>query len=217
MQSDAVALELMHEVGHSELEGTYITHMSMGRVSYAPLVSTRDGLVRNFETQPMEVIWRFTGAMCARFHMEAGFSPYAKFVYAGSDTDSVVLWTVRKREAAQVAQWTGKLTQPVMSIAWSPVKDTAAFTSFAPGHNILRFDAGDNPAVRLRARKVRECTRYSLKNSHLDHPAPNSFREVVFRNGSGDGLDRVGEDQSSEPRHIAERSILTIREAVPEP
>jgi hypothetical protein len=156
IDADAVTLVREQEVKHREIEGIPITHLSMGRGAYALLVYTQDSLVRNFETEPMEVVQRFTGAKCTRFMMEAGFSPDQKYVFAGSENGSVMLWLVKNREPVQIAQWTSKFTRPVTSATWNPVKDMVAFGSFAPGQGILVFDLGTNQAVRLRARKVRE-------------------------------------------------------------
>jgi WD40 repeat protein len=153
---DAVTLVREQEVKHREIDGLAITHLSMGRGSYALLVYTHDSLVRNFETEPMEVVQRFTGAKCSKFMMEAGLSPDQKYVFAGSENGSVMLWLAKNREPVQVVQWTAKFTKPVTSVAWNPAKDMVAFASFAPGQSILVFDLGTNHAVRLRARKIRE-------------------------------------------------------------
>jgi hypothetical protein len=76
-------------VRHREIEGIAITHLAMGKGLYALLIYTQDSLVRNFETEPMEVVQRFTGARCVKFMMKAEFSPDQKFVFAGSETASV--------------------------------------------------------------------------------------------------------------------------------
>jgi jouberin len=153
---DTVTLVREQEVRHREIDGVAITHLSMGKGLYALLVYTQDDLVRNFETEPMEVVQRFTGARCRKFMMESGFSPDQKYVFAGSETGSVILWLVKNREPVQVVQWAGNFARPVTSVAWNPEKDMVAFSSFAPGQTILVFDTGGNPTVRLRARKIRE-------------------------------------------------------------
>jgi WD40 repeat protein len=140
-------------VKHREIDGICITNMSMGRSDYTLLVCTQDSFIRYFETDAMEVLQRFTGAKCTRYRMEAASSPDGNFVFAGSETGSVVLWAVRGREPIHVNQWNRKFDKPVTSISWNPERDQVAFTSFGPSQNILVFDVGTNPDVRVRARR----------------------------------------------------------------
>jgi jouberin len=142
-------------VRHREIDGICITNMSMGKSDYALLVVTQDSFIRNFETDAMEVLQRFPGAKCTRYRMEAAFSPDGSYVFAGSETGSVVLWAVRGREPIPVNQWNQKFDKPVTSVTWNPETDQIAFTSFGPRQNILVFDVGTNPDVRVRARRLR--------------------------------------------------------------
>jgi WD40 repeat protein len=91
VDGDGIKLVRQREVRHREIEGIAITHLSTGKLHLALLVYTQDGLVRNFETDPMEVLQRFTGAKCTKFRMQAQFSPDSNFVFAGSKTCSIML------------------------------------------------------------------------------------------------------------------------------
>jgi len=148
------SLVVNKSVDHREIIGIGITHLSMGKSQFSLLVYTQDNFVRNFETEAMEVLQRFAGAKCTRYQMEAGFSPDGLYVFAGSETGSVLLWKVHGRQPVQVKEWNARFERPVTSIAWNPEKDMVAFTSFGPRQNILVFDLGQNTNVRLRARKL---------------------------------------------------------------
>jgi jouberin len=143
-------------VRENEIKDCCITHLSMGqRSNLSLLVYTQDSIVRNFETKVMVPSQRYVGAKCTKYRMEAAFSPDAQFVFAGSETGSVMLWSVKGSDPVPVIQWNLKFSRPVTSIAWNPKVDTVAFTSFGPGQSMLVFTDSGVRASQRRARSSR--------------------------------------------------------------
>ncbi|KAH0791215.1 jouberin isoform X4 [Histomonas meleagridis] len=126
-------------VREGEIAQCPITHLEMGRSNFSLLVHTRDSMVRIFETKVMVPSQRYGGIICQKFHMMSTFSPDGKYILAGSEDGSVVLWVTRTAEPVTVKEWVCKFDQPVTSVAWNRVENMIAFSSFGDGQPILVF------------------------------------------------------------------------------
>jgi jouberin len=132
-------IQRIKQVRETEIVQVPITHLEMGRSNFALIVHTRDNMVRVFETKVMVPSQRYTGIVCSRFQMMSTFSPDGRYILAGSEDGSVVLWTTRKSEAVSVKEWMCKFDQPVTAIAWNRVENMVAFSSFGDAQPILVF------------------------------------------------------------------------------
>lgn len=137
--------ELVKLVKEGEIEKCTITHVEMGRSKFSLLVHTQDNVVRIFETKVMVPSQRYTGIICRKYRMMSTFSPDGKFILAGSEDGSVMLWTVRKAEPVTVSEWTCKFDAPVTAVAWNRVENMIAISSFAEGQPVLVFYDPDSP------------------------------------------------------------------------
>jgi jouberin len=132
-------IRLIKQVRENEIVQMPITHLEMGRSSFALIVHTRDNMVRLFETKVMVPSHRYSGIVCRRFQMMSTFSPDGKYILAGSEDGSVVLWTTKKSDPVPVKEWACKFDQPVTAIAWNRVENMVAFSSFGDAQPILVF------------------------------------------------------------------------------
>lgn len=157
-EHDIESVTLLRMVKENEIKDCCITHMSMGKSNLSLLVYTHDGIVRNFETKVMVPSQRYVGAKCSKYKMEAGFSPDSSFVFAGSESGSVMLWSVKGSDQIPVIQWNMKLSNPVTCVAWNQAEDMVAFSSFGAGQNVLVFCTEANPRSPKRTRRRGQLT-----------------------------------------------------------
>ena len=173
------AVSLLRMVKENEIKDCCITHMSMGKSNLSLLVYTHDGIVRNFETKVMVPSQRYVGAKCSKYKMEAGFSPDSSFVYAGSESGSVMLWSVKGSDQIPVIQWNMKFSNPVTSVVWNHAEDMVAFSSFGPGQNVLVFVTDANPRSPKRRRTARQSQRttqqISIDDQTTQQQEPEQF------------------------------------------
>jgi jouberin len=128
-------------VREEEIAKVSVEHVEMGRSNFSLMVYSRDNMVRIFETKVMVPSQRYSGALCKSYHMMATFSPDGQYILAGSENGTVVLWTVRKAEVAQVPKWKFRFEYPVTAVAWNRVENMIAISSFGEGQPVLVFAA----------------------------------------------------------------------------
>lgn len=122
-----------------ELKDIPITHLSMELSPYSLLVHSRDNVIRIFETKVMVPSQRFTGSICQKFNIVSVFSPDCQYVLSGSEDGTAKLWAARKAELIPTPEWTFKFDYPLTAVAWNPVENMVAFSSFGAKQPIIVF------------------------------------------------------------------------------
>ncbi|EAX88285.1 hypothetical protein TVAG_132900 [Trichomonas vaginalis G3] len=122
-----------------EIKDVPITHLSMELSPYSLLVHTRDNVIRIFETKVMVPSQRYTGTICTKFNIPSVFSPDCQFVLAGSEDGTAKVWAARKADIIETPEWNFKFDYPVTAVAWNPVENMVAFSSFGPKQPIIIF------------------------------------------------------------------------------
>lgn len=138
-------LQNIRFIKEGEFSNISITHLEMGKSNFSLLVHTQDNIVRIFETKVMVPSQRYTGITCKKFQMMSTFSPDGKYILAGSEDGTVMLWTVRKGEPLPVEEWNAKFDHPVTAVAWNRVENMIAFSSFGDAQPILIYTDPDTP------------------------------------------------------------------------
>jgi jouberin len=141
LENDLEGLKRLRFVREEEIAKISIEHVEMWRSNFSLMVYSRDNMVRIFETKVMVLSQRYSGVVCKSYHMMATFSPDGQYILAGSENGSVVLWTVRKAEIAQVPKWKFRFEYPVTAVAWNRVQNMIAIFSFGEGRPVLIFAA----------------------------------------------------------------------------
>lgn len=130
-------------VKEDEIKGVSITSLSMEKSEYSVLVHTQDNMLRLFEAKVMIPSQRYAGAQCQKYQMRSCLSPDGKFVLAGSEDGTAVLWSSQHGTVIAVPEWKFRYEYPLTALAWNRVENMIAFSSFGDGQPILIFKHPD--------------------------------------------------------------------------
>ena len=71
--------------------------------------------------------------------LQSCFSPDCEYIVSGSQDGTAKCWTVRKAEAVPTPEWSFKFEGSLTAVAWNPVENMIAFSSFASKMPIIVF------------------------------------------------------------------------------